>query len=609
MDSTPVLVYDGDCRFCRSWVDYWAALCQNRLQFRPYQQAAADFPQLSEDEFRRHIQLFASDGRRYRGAAAAFQVLRQIPGKGGWWWLYRHLPGFAPLSEWFYDRVAAHRGLAFGVQKLLWGEHLREDRQQLTSWLFLRLLALIWLAALLSFWWQADGLVGSGGLLPLQDFMGAARADPQQSFWQLPSLLWWWHSDLALHSLCASGVGASLLLLCNRLVRPSLVALYLVYLSLFYGGQVFMQYQWDLLLLEAGFLAIFLGRGRGAVVWLYRLLLLRFVFLSGVVKLLSGDPAWAQFEALGYHFETQPLPSPLAWYAAQLPAGVLGFFSLATLLIELLLAPLMLLPRRARMLAGWGLIALQLAILLTGNFGFFNLLTLALCLFLFDDHALGRLPGLRRLQPGAAPRAVAPLPGTRRIGLVLLCLLLVSLNVGQLWLTLQRTSVPAPLLALVRICEPWHWVNRYGLFAVVTRQRFEIVIEGSVDGRTWRAYELPFKPGAPERRPRWNIPHQPRLDWQLWFAALEAPRQAPWIRPLLVHVLFATPQVMALFAHDPFAGDMPTRVRARLFVYRFASAQVRATEGVWWERQLAGDYHPPIRLQIGVEAVPGAAQP
>ncbi|MBR9909774.1 MAG: DUF393 domain-containing protein [Gammaproteobacteria bacterium] len=598
MSRQPVLVYDGECRFCCSWINYWSQLSAGQVHYRPYQQAAGDYPQLDTQQFQQHIQYFDEQGRRYQGAAAAFQVQRKIAGQGYWWWLYSHLPGFAPLSERIYNLVAAHRGPAFAAQKFFWGKELYPDRYQRVSWLFLRLLALLYFAAFFSFYRQALALIGSNGLLPLPEFLAQAR---DLGFWQLPTLFWWQTSDLAIEGLCLAGLLASLLLLLNRLVLPCLVFLYLAYLSLLHGGQVFMQYQWDLLLLETGFLAIFLGRGHKPVIWLFRCLLFRFVFLAGAVKLLSGDPSWANLSALQFHFQTQPLPSPLAWYAHQLPETLLQVATALALVIELVLPWLFFLPRRPRQWAAWGLILLQLAILLTGNYNFFNLLTLVLCLFLFDDHSLRWLP-----IPLAAAERQPPTGRWRLAAITTVSLLLFSLNGVWLWLGLQRPTTPAAIYAVARVTEPWHWVNAYGLFANMTTERLEIVIEGSLDGQQWQAYELPFKPGAVDRAPGWNIPHQPRLDWQLWFAAQDSVRHPPWLRPLMLNLLFNAQPVTGLMAHNPFADTAPRYLRARLFRYRFTDWSERSKSGNWWQRQLVSDYYGPLYVEIGVsELSPG----
>ena len=288
-----------------------------------------------------------------------------------------------------------------------------------------------------------------------------------------------------------------------------------------------MTFQWDVFLLEAGFLALLLSFATTPGIWLLRWLLFRFMFMSGVVKLLSGDPNWWNLSALSYHFLTQPLPTPLAWYAAQLPPGVLKFATGGTFFVELILPFLIFCPRRLRFFAAFGILLLQSCILLTGNYNWFNLQTMLLCLPLFDDAALQKILPRRlirllpvRAENNAPRRAVTVIVGALALLIVFCSLVQMDERFGG--------NPPAVAQAVDRLIEPLHIVNAYGLFAVMTTQRDEIVIEGSDDGVEWREYEFRYKPGDVARRPRWNIPHQPRLDWQMWFAALDDPRRLPW---------------------------------------------------------------------------------
>ena len=266
------------------------------------------------------MQFIEPDGQVYSGAGATFRLLSYAPSKRAWWWLYRHVPGFAPLSEAAYHFISGHRGLLTDATHLLWGRTLEPARYDLVSALFLRGLGLIYLAAFVSLALQVRGLVGAQGILPLEEYLAAARAGwGTDAYWRLPTVFWLNASDAALMAGAIAGIGLSVLLAVGIAQRLALVGLCVLYLSFVYAGQMFFTYQWDMLLVEAGFLAIFLTGGSRIVVWLYRLLLFRFLFLAGLVKLASGDATWQQLTALDYHFLTQPLPSPLAFYAAQLP--------------------------------------------------------------------------------------------------------------------------------------------------------------------------------------------------------------------------------------------------------------------------------------------------
>jgi predicted DCC family thiol-disulfide oxidoreductase YuxK len=594
MQSVPTLVYDGDCGICGYWVNYWRELTDDRLAFRPYQEAAQDFPSIPPEAFKRAIQFIEPDGRVYSGAAATFRVLRHAPGRAPWWWCYSHLPGFAAMSEWGYAFFARRRGLLNGVTKLLWGPKLEAERYTLVSWVFLRLFGAIYAAAFASLAVQILGLVGHAGILPAHDYLEAAhRALGGSAYRILPTLFWVNSSDTALVAGAIGGVLLGLLVVVNRWTRPALIGLFALYLSYVYAGQEFMSFQWDTLLLEVGFLAIFLTGGSRIVVWLFRWLVFRFMFLSGIVKLLSADPTWHNLTALEYHFWTQPLPTPLAWYAAQLPPWVLIGGTAAALAVELGTVFLIFLPRRVRAVAAGCVLLLQVLISLTGNYNFFNLLTMLMCVFLFDDAALRRLIP-RRLESWAQSRA--PIPG--RMATVVaaaLALLIVPVGLDRIWQTVARTDLPV-IGTLTRAVSPLFIVNSYGLFAVMTVTRPEIVIEGSADGQEWREYVFRYKPGPLSRPALWNIPHQPRLDWQMWFAALGTVRDNPWTVGLMWCLLKGSPPVLALLDSNPFAGGPPKYVRAQRYDYRFADRRTLLKTGEWWVRWPMGLYFPQVSL-------------
>ena len=590
----PLLIYDGDCGFCGYWARYWQALTGERVDYRPYQEVAAQYPQVTLADFQRAVQYIAPDGSRAAAAEASFLTLSHAPGKGIWLALYRRVPGFAGLSEMAYAFTAAHRPALHRISRFLWGRDYLPPRYDLVAYLFLRAFGLIYLSAFVSFAVQAQGLIGSHGILPLAELVEAInRSAGAERFFLMPMVFWLSASDFTIRAVCWGGAALSLLLVLNWLPRLSLLLLYVLYLSLLYGGQAFMTYQWDTFLLEAGFLALILSFARTPGRWLLRWLLFRFMFMSGVVKLLSGDPNWWNLSALSYHFLTQPLPTPLAWYAAQLPPGVLRVATGGTFLIELVLPFLIFCPRRLRFAAGFGILLLQSCILLTGNYNWFNLQTMLLCLLLFDDAAVQKLLPRRltgwlraRVQPAAPGAAVTLMVRALAIVIVLGGLVEMDVRFGG--------SPPAPLQAIDRVIEPLHVVSTYGLFAVMTTQRNEIVIEGSYDGVEWREYDFRYKPGDLFRRPPWNIPHQPRLDWQMWFAALEDPRRLRWFWNFLQKLLENEPTVTALLERNPFPDKPPTYLRAQFYDYRYADPGER---GRWWNRRALGLYTPVVSLK------------
>ena len=590
----PTFVYDGDCGICRYWVNYWQGLTDDRVLYRPYQEAAADFPEIPREAFPDAVQLIESDRQVYSGAAATYRVLRHAPGRAAWWWLYSHLPGFSMASEWAYAFFAHRRGLLNRVSRLLWGPALEPERYELVTWMFLRLLGGIYVAAFASLAVQIQGLVGHAGILPLDDYLDAAHQVLGRTAYRvLPTLFWLNSGDTALIAGTVAGVLLGLLVILDRWTRPALIALFALYLSYVYAGQDFMSFQWDLLLLETGFLAIFLASGSRIAVWLYRWLVFRYFLLAGAVKLLSGDPTWHNMTALEYHFWTQPLPTPLAWYAAQLPPWFLVAGTAATLGVELGSVILIFLPRRPRAAAAWCLLVFQALILFTGNYNFFNLLSMAVCIFLFDDAALrGLIP--QRLESWVRRRTPKPERAASVVAMVV-ALVVVPVGLNRIWEVFTHTELPVAGI-ISQAVSPLLIVNPYGLFAVMTTARPEIVIEGSTDGQVWREYVFRYKPGPITRPPPWNIPHQPRLDWQMWFAALGDARANPWFQNLMLRLLEGSPPVLALLDSNPFPDRPPKYVEAKLYDYRFAERSTHAATGQWWVRQLEGIYFPQVSL-------------
>jgi len=479
----------------------------------------------------------------------------------------------------------------------------------LTRRLFLTLLGLCYGSAFVSLWVQLPGLLGSHGLEPALDRLAEQSAAGAGRFWRLPTLLWLWPSDCGLHVLCAAGSVCALLLVAGIAPRLTAAALWLLYLSLVSVGGVFLPYQWDTLLLETGLLAILFAPGRLApraaaaqpveplALALLRFLLFKLMFLSGALKWLSGDPTWRGLSATTFHYLTQPLPLPISWYADRLPGAFHTFEAGATLAIELGLPWLIFAPRRLRWLAWAGLSGLQLLIASTGNYGFFNLLSLSLCVLLLDDASLRRLLPAR-LRPPLPDPARARRTGwpRRRVALALVAALLFTASATRLLGVLGlQPSWLAPIAALNRTLAPLLSNNGYGLFAVMTTERDEIELEGSDDGRSWRAYRFRWKPGPLERAPAFAGPHMPRLDWQMWFAALQGCARVPWFHVFLLRVLEGDPAVLDLLAENPFGQKPPRYLRTPLYRYRFATPD----EGGWWRRRSVGVFCPTVELRQG----------
>jgi hypothetical protein len=335
------------------------------------------------------------------------------------------------------------------------------------------------------------------------------------------------------------------------------------------------------------------------VLWLLRWLLFRLMFLSGAVKLLSGDPTWHNLTALQYHYETQPLPTWVAWHAHHLPAGFQEFSTRVMFFVELGLPFLIFLPRRLRFVACGAFVLLQLGIALTGNYTFFNLLAILLCVLLLDDAVIRKIIP-QRWRSEAKANAPASITAFRRrlrtarvAGLASLAIFIFMMSGFLFYGSLRREFNPDGLLTKVyQKVASFRSINSYGLFAVMTTNRPEIIIEGSNDGQEWRAYEFKHKPGTLDQRPGFVAPHQPRLDWQMWFAALGTYDQNTWFQRFCFRLLQGSPEVLRLMEKNPFPKAPPKFIRASLYEYHFTTAAEKAKTGNWWKREYKGLYAP-----------------
>ena len=288
----PLLIFDGECSFCRVWIEYWQKLTGAQVQYCAYQEVGGRFPDLPQKDFASAVTLFLPSGEARSGAFAVFSLLALLPGKSWMLWLYVHIPGFALLAELAYRMVARHRSFCYWATRALWGIPIEVESFGIASWLFLRTLGLAYLFAFASFAVQAAGLIGSRGISPVAEYLHSLREYYGAVYWQVPTVFWLNAGDRMIKAVGIAGILLSVLLLLGVRWRIVRVLLFVLYLSLVTAGQEFMGYQWDALLLEAGFLSILLGSSP-VIIWLYRWLLFRLIFLSGVVKLASGDPVVA----------------------------------------------------------------------------------------------------------------------------------------------------------------------------------------------------------------------------------------------------------------------------------------------------------------------------
>ncbi len=596
--QTPLLIYDGDCGFCRRWIVVWKRITGDRVQYASSQEVGGRFPQISPEEFQSSVQLIDRDGSVYRGAEAVFRSLAAVPQKRWLLWAYQKIPGWAAVSEAYYRQVAAHRVFWSRMTRWVWGKHLEPSTYLLTRKIFFTGLALVYFTAFLSLGVQIGGLVGSEGILPAARFLESLdQALGSKAYAMVPTAFWFNSSDAVLQWSCWAGAFLSLVLLLR--VAPALVSFFLwvLYLSLYSVGQTFLSFQWDILLLETGFLAIFFAplsmRPRGfdetepprAIRWLLWWLLFRLTFQSGLVKLMSGDPSWWDGTALAFHYETQPLPTWIGYFAHQLP---LWFQKVSTYLMygfELAVPFLIFSPGRLRVFGAILMVTFQILIFLTGNYGFFNLNTVVLCALLIPDYAWPKwVKRIFRWDSETMNRPLRPAWSKIIIVPVSLVIFILSLTVGFQRIWREEIKIPG-IAALMELTRPFHLVNSYGLFAVMTRVRPEITVEGSHDGIHWQAYEFRWKPGDVKGRPRFVEPHMPRLDWQMWFAALRPSYRYPlWFHNFLARLLEGSPPVLKLLKKNPFPDQPPKFVRANIARYYFTDWATKRALGAWWIR-------------------------
>jgi predicted DCC family thiol-disulfide oxidoreductase YuxK len=627
------MIWDGECHFCKRWIERWREITAGKVDYATYQEAGARFPEIPVEQFKRAVAFIEPDGEVFFAAEAVYHSLRYRSSRKWLAWSYDRVPGFAAISETAYKFIAHNRSLGSTVTRLLWGKDVRPPTYFWARRWFLRMLGLIYLIAFVSLWVQVDGLVGSNGMSPVSQFLPAVRQQVGlDAYFLLPTLCWFDSSNAFLHFLCGGGVVLSLLLIFGVAPALSLVVLFIFYLSLTIAGQVFFNFQWDVLLLEAGFLSIFLAPWRlwprdlllwpgsaipttatSAIVspvsraglFLLKFLLFKLMLMSGVVKLTSGDDSWgwvnhsfhwSALTALDYHYWSQPLPTIFSWWADKTPEWFKHFSVAFCLAVEIIAPFFIWAPRRPRLVAAGLMIFLQMVIALTGNYCFFNLLTIALCLLLIDDTAVASLcrGALRHGVPDTAtPRR--GYNGASAYAAIVVIVITFPINAWLIFSAFKPQSRPPGSLAnFYEQLEAFRIVNGYGLFRVMTKDRCEIVIEGSSDGINWAPYEFKWKPGDVKRAPGWCAPHQPRLDWQMWFAALETPDQNPWLIGLIVRLLEGSRDVTGLLAHNPFPDKPPNYLRAMFYRYRFTNIEEHRQTGAWWKRQELREYLPTI---------------
>ncbi len=471
-------------------------------------------------------------------------------------------------------------------------EWLRADDYWLARVVFQRGLALVYLVAFVAALRQFPALLGEHGLLPVPRFVEQVR------FRDAPSIFHARYSDRLIRGVAWTGSAlafAALLGLTDLVPAPvamlAWAVMWALYLSIVNVGQTFYAFGWESLLCETGFLAIFLGNASVApalpLIVLLRWLLFRVEFGAGLIK-MRGDRCWRDLTCLYYHHETQPMPNPLSWYAHRLPAGFHRVEAAGNHFAQLVAPIFLFAPQPLAAIAGMLMIATQGWLVLTGNFAWLNVVTMVLAVSSLDDATLAHV------LPLAHP--AAPLPAWDGVLVLALTALIAVLSYRPARNLLSRRQL------MNYSFDPLHIVGTYGAFGSVTKERDEVIVEGTEDAvltpRTaWHEYEFKGKPGDVRRRPPQLAPYHLRLDWLMWFAAMSSPAYQPWFVPFAAKLLEADPATLALLRHDPFDGRRPRFVRARLYRYRFTTQAERRESGAWWHRELVDEYLRPVSLR------------
>jgi lipase maturation factor 1 len=499
-------------------------------------------------------------------------------------------------------------------------------------WLFLRALALIYFSAFYSLLRQVCGLVGPDGVLPAQQYLAVVhRSLGPLRFWFAPSLYWISSSDGAIMVFCWIGLAASIAAFFNLWPRLSFFICFVCFMSFVTAAGDFSGYQSDGMLLEAGFLALFFIPGgfcpglgphsppSRASYFLLQWEWFRIYFESGIVKFLSGDPQWRHLTAMDEYYQNGPLPTWIGWYAQHLPHWFQVGSAGATLVMECLIVWMMFLPRRARLICFCIVTPWEIGVILTANYTFLNYLVLSLGILLLDDGYLLRLlpeelrwiiheppeqeetpspvTALNLSQP--EPREIPPklsLLQSLNFAIAAVVLTLIAYVTTALLILMPFPDLPLPS-SPIRMLEPFRIANRYGLFAVMTRGRYEIEFQGSNDEQNWTPYPFRYKPQALNEPPGIYAPYQPRFDWNLWFCSLAEWQQNDIVPRTEEQLLTNSGDVLHLFAGNPFASAPPKYVRAVLWQYWFTSEKEKHGTGNWWRRQLLGLYAPVVSLR------------
>jgi len=613
-----VLLFDGDCGFCRRSVAKWQKWAHRSVDFQPYQAVdlPEQFPETDEAECQRSVVLIdISTRRKWISAAAAFRVLSTNPWLRWLDWIYQKVPFFKPFSEASYQLVARNRPFFSKGSQWLSGDPYplgQAPTYLWARWFYIRILAVGFIAFFLSLSRQIHGLIGPNGILPANLYLEGIAAKTEgilNRFLLAPSFFWLDSGNLGLNVLVWGGLILSVLLFLDFWPKATLFFCWFFYLSFVTVARNFSGFQSDGLMLESALLAMFLapsgfrpGLGERSppstvVRFLFLYFLFRLMFESGMAKILSGDEAWRSLTAMNDYYENCPFPTWLGWLVQHLPQA----FHMATvvfgLFVEVICPFFLLLWRRFRLFAVCAWIMFQIGIALTANYTFLNFNSIALAILLIDDRIIGNLlkwhvPCPFSGQKRTLWRRIAAAP-------VLILVFYVSslFFLGGMGVSLQ--SLPRISFIPVALIQHFRSANRYALFASMTHDRKHIEFEGSADGgKTWKPYRFKWQPQELDGRPRFMAPHLPRFDWNLWFAVLGRFQEHPFVALTAAKLMDGEGSVEKLFKENPFKESPPDRIRFPLYQYHFTDMKTWRNEGEWWRRQRIGYYGPQMVRDI-----------
>jgi hypothetical protein len=533
------------------------------------------------------------------------------------------------------------------IPRLFDSERGARDRL-LPRWFFLRALGCIYFSAFFSLVFQIRGLIGPDGILPADEYLRAAAHafGYSRGMWYAPTLLWLTSGPHMLIGLCWVGMATSLLLLLNVWPRAMLLICFVCFLSFVSAAQDFSGYQSDGMLLEAGFISLFFAPPgfrpafgaasppSRASLFLLQWEWFRIYFESGVAKIIGKDPEWRHFTAMDEYYQNGPLPTWIGWYVQHLPHWFHASSAFATLALELVLVWMLFLPRRWRVVCFFIVTPWELGIILTANYTFLNYLVLTLGFLLLDDsfllrflparwkksfvvgkmealevepkaseaefHDASGIPSILEVPQQNQRQRQTPVGFRRTFNIVklsfagaVLAWIFYATTVQLIWMFSALPLPTSPVVAL----DTFRIANRYGLFGIMTRGRYEIEFQGSEDGKNWVAYPFRHKPQDPSKPPGIYAPYQPRFDWNLWFASLGSWQDYPIVPRTEVRLLSNDKDVLALFAGNPFPHEPPRQVRAVIWQYWFTTMAEKRTQGLWWRRQFLGLYAPTLERE------------